>query len=80
MIGDETIGFRSLLDLSYPTSEGIIKEEKDLSRLWDYTLSQKLGIGDPSEIKILVMEAPLNQLSNKFKIFEIILEKIGVAV
>ena len=79
MIGDETIGFRSLLDLSHPISEGIIKDEEDLYRLWDYTLSQKLGIDDPSEIKILCTEAPLNPLSNKFKIFEILFEKIGVA-
>ena len=78
MIGDETIGFRSLLDLSYPVSEGVITNEEDLYKLWDYTLTQKLGVEDPSDRKIIVTEAPLNPLDNKKKIFEILFEKIGV--
>jgi len=78
MIGDEIIGFRSLLDLSHPVTEGIITDEEDLFKLWDYTLTQKLGIEDPSEKKIIVTEAPLNPISNKIKIFEILFEKIGV--
>jgi len=78
MIGDEIIGFRSLLDLSHPVTEGIITDEEDLFKLWDYTLTQKMGIEDPSEKKIIVTEAPLNPISNKIKIFEILFEKIGV--
>ena len=78
MIGDEIIGFRSLLDLSHPVTEGIITDEEDLFKLWDYTLTQKMGIEDPSERRIIVTEAPLNPLSNKIKIFEILFEKIGV--
>ena len=78
MIGDEIIGFRSLLELSHPVSEGIITDEEDLYRLWDYTLSQKLKIEDPSDKKIIVTEAPLNPLNNKIKICEILFEKIGV--
>ena len=78
MIGDEIIGFRSLLDLSYPVSEGVITDEEDLYRLWDYTLTQKLEIEDPSDRKVIVTEAPLNPLSNKLKIMEILFEKIGV--
>jgi actin-related protein 2 len=69
MIGDEIIGFRSLLDLSHPVTEGIITDEEDLFKLWDYTLTQKMGIEDPSERRIIVTEAPLNPLSNKIKIF-----------
>ena len=78
MIGDEIVGFRSLLDLSHPVTEGIITDEEDLFKLWDYTLTQKMGIEDPSEKKIIVTEAPLNPISNKIKIFEILFEKIGV--
>ena len=78
MIGDEIIGFRSLLELSHPVTEGIITDEEDLFKLWDYTLTQKIGIEDPSEKKIIVTEAPLNPISNKIKIFEILFEKIGV--
>ena len=79
MIGDETIGFRSLLELSHPISEGVIQNEEDLFRLWDYTFTQKLNIDDPSELKVIVTEAPLNPMNNKIKIFEILFEKIGVS-
>ena len=68
MIGDEIIGFRSLLDLSYPVSEGVITNEEDLYKLWDYTLTQKLEIEDPSDRKVIVTEAPLNPLNNKLAI------------
>ena len=67
MIGDEIIGFRSLLDLSYPVSEGVITNEEDLYKLWDYTLTQRLEIEDPSDRKVIVTEAPLNPLNNKLK-------------
>ena len=72
------MGFRSLLELSHPVSEGIITDEEDMYKLWDYAISQKLQIEDPSEKKIIVTEAPLNPLNNKIKIFEILFEKIGV--
>ena len=68
MVGDEIIGFRSLLEISHPISEGVIVSEEDLSRLWEYTLTEKLKI----------TEAPLNPLENKKKIFEILFEKLGV--
>ena len=37
-----------------------------------------MGIEDPSDKKIIVTEVPLNPISNKIKIFEILFEKIGV--
>ena len=78
MIGDEIIGFRSLLEISHPISEGVIVSEEDLSKLWEYTLNEKLKIQDLSDKKIIVTEAPLNPLDNKKKIFEILFEKLGV--
>jgi len=51
MIGDEIIGFLSLLDLSHPATEGIFTDEEDLFKLWDYTLTQKLGMEDSFEKK-----------------------------
>ena len=77
MIGDEIIGFRSLLELTHPVSEGVIVNEDDLARLWEYTLTKKLNISDLSEKKIIITEAPLNPLDNKKKIFEILFEKLG---
>ena len=78
MIGDEIIGFRSLLELTHPITEGVIVDEEDLYRLWEYTLTEKLHIQDLSDKKIIVTEAPLNPLENKQKIFEILFEKLGV--
>ena len=78
MVGDEIIGFRSLLELTHPITEGVIVNEEDLSRLWEYTLTEKLQIQDLSDRRIIVTEAPLNPIENKQKIFEILFEKIGV--
>ena len=78
MIGDEIIGFRSLLELSHPISEGVIVDEEDLSRLWEYTLTEKLNLEDLSDKKIILTEAPLNPIENKRKILEILFEKLGV--
>jgi actin-related protein 2 len=78
MIGDEVIPFRSLLELTYPIDEGIIRNPDDLFKLWEYAITNKLKIEDPSESKILVTEAPLNPISNKKTICEILFEQLGV--
>ena len=78
MIGDEVIPYRSLLELTYPIDEGIIRNPDDLIKLWEYSLTQKLKIDDPSESRILVTEAPLNPIANKKTICEILFEKLGV--
>ena len=44
MIGDEVTKVRSLLELSYPMEEGIIKNKEDMELLWDYVLTKKLNI------------------------------------
>ena len=44
MIGDEVTPVRSLLELSYPMEEGIIKKDDDMALLWDYVLDKKLKI------------------------------------
>ena len=69
MVGDEIIGFRSLLEITHPTSDGIIVNEEDLTRLWEYTFNEKLGLKgkDLSDRKVIVTEAPLNPLDNKKK-------------
>ena len=47
MIGDEVIPYHSLLELSYPIDEGIIRNPDDLFKLWEYAMTQKLKIEDP---------------------------------
>ena len=78
IIGDEVIPYYSLLELSQPIEEGIIKNEDDLVKLWDYAINMKLKISDPSNYKVIVTELPINPLDNKIKICEVLFEKIGV--
>ena len=81
MIGDEIIPVRSLLELSYPITEGIIENEDDMYLLWNYCLTRKLNIKE-DQLKnktILLTEAPGNPLKNKIKMMQILFEKVGVS-
>jgi actin-related protein 2 len=80
MIGDEVTPVRSLLELTYPMKEGIIQNEEDMALLWDYVLTQKLGLvkNDLKSRKLLLTEAPENPTANKIKMGEILFEKIGL--
>jgi len=80
MIGDEVTKVRSLLELSYPMEEGIIKNKEDMELLWDYVLTKKLKLvkSDLKDRKILMTEAPSNPTKNKIDMAQILFEKIGI--
>lgn len=80
MIGDEVTPVRSMLELTYPISEGIVMNPDDLSLLWEYCLTKKLDVkrDDFSNRKVLLTEAPSNPTSNKIKMGEILIEKMGI--
>ena len=80
MIGDEVSPVRSLLELTYPMEEGIIKNAGDMEILWDYVLQKKLKINksDFKNRKLLITEAPNNPDKNKEKMAQILFEKIGI--
>ena len=80
MIGDEVIPVRSLLELTYPMEEGIIKNAGDMEILWDYVLQKKLKINksDFKNRKLLITEAPNNPDKNKEKMAQILFETIGI--
>ena len=80
MIGDEVTPVRSLLELTYPMKEGIIQNDDDMALLWDYVLTQKLGLvkNDLKSRKLLLTEAPENPTANKIKMAKILFEKIGI--
>jgi len=44
MFGDEANPHRSLLDISYPISEGTVRNWDDFSKLWDYSFRNKMGL------------------------------------
>jgi actin-related protein 2 len=78
MCGDEANPLRSMLDISYPITEGIVESWDDLTKLWEYTFHTKMGLPqDLSQHKILVTEAARNPVKNRAKMAEILFEKFG---
>lgn len=78
MFGDEANPHRALLDISYPISEGVVKDWDDFNKLWDYTFKHKMGLpDDKSDRMLLVTEAALNPTKNRTKMAECIFEKHG---
>ncbi|KAE8143295.1 actin family [Aspergillus pseudotamarii] len=73
MCGDEAAAARSMLQISYPMENGIVKNWDDMQHLWNFTFYEKLGI-DPTGRKILLTEPPMNPLKNREKMAEVMLE------
>lgn len=76
MVGTEAAELRSILQLSYPLENGIVRNWEDMYHLWDYTFKEKLQI-DPKEHKILLTEPPMNPKQNRIKMAEAMLEHYG---
>ncbi|KAF8247837.1 Actin/actin-like protein [Wilcoxina mikolae CBS 423.85] len=74
MVGDEAAALRSMLQITYPMDNGIIKRWDDMQHVWDYTFTEKLKI-DPTGRKILLTEPPMNPLSNREKMCEVMFER-----
>ncbi|KAJ5481945.1 hypothetical protein N7475_000757 [Penicillium sp. IBT 31633x] len=74
MCGDEAAIARSMLQISYPMENGIVKNWEDMEHLWDYTFKDKLNIETQGR-KILLTEPPMNPLKNREKMAEVMLEK-----
>lgn len=79
MIADEVTPVRSLLDLKYPISEGIIKDKEELEALWEYAITQKIGLNKSSfkDHYCMLTEAPMNPTNNKQFMSEVLIEKFG---
>lgn len=76
VVGDEANKLRSLLELSYPMENGIVRNWEDICHVWDYTFYEKMGI-DPTDCKILLTDPPMNPISNRKRTLEIMFEKYG---
>ncbi|RPB13985.1 Actin/actin-like protein [Morchella conica CCBAS932] len=74
MCGDEAAAARSMLQITYPMDNGIIKRWDDMLHVWDYTFAEKLQI-DPTGRKILLTEPPMNPLANREKMCEVMFER-----
>ncbi|CAG8575439.1 16324_t:CDS:2 [Cetraspora pellucida] len=76
MVGDEAAELRSMLQMSYPMENGIIKIWEDMKHLWDYTFNEKLKV-DPKDCKILLTEPPMNPTSNRQEMVRLMFEEYG---
>jgi actin-related protein 2 len=74
MVGDEASIARSMLKISYPLENGIVKDWNDIDHIWDYTFNEKLKI-KPEECKILLTEPPLNPHKNRQLMLQKMFEK-----
>uniref|UniRef100_A0A673LYC0 Zgc:101810 n=1 Tax=Sinocyclocheilus rhinocerous TaxID=307959 RepID=A0A673LYC0_9TELE len=74
MVGEEASECRSMLEVSYPMENGIVRCWEDMLHLWDHTFGpQRLNI-NPPDCKVLLTEPPLNPLKNRQKIAEVMFE------
>lgn len=74
MFGDEAAAARSSLQITYPIENGIVKNWEDMEKLWHYTFEDKLNV-NPSEMKIMLTEPPLNPVKNRQQLIEVMFEK-----
>lgn len=74
MCGDEAAAARTMLQISYPMENGIVKKWEDMQHLWDYTFFEKMKI-DPRGRKILLTEPPMNPLKNREQMCEVMFER-----
>lgn len=71
MVGDEASQLRSLLEVSYPMENGVVRNWEDMCHVWDYTFGPKKMNIDPTNTKILLTEPPMNPTKNREKMIEV---------
>jgi actin-related protein 2 len=75
MVGDEASELRSMLEVSYPMENGIVRNWDDMVSLYDYTFgSTKLNI-NPQNCKLLLTEPPMNPTKNRERMIEVMFEQ-----
>ncbi|XP_053620847.1 actin-related protein 2 isoform X1 [Plodia interpunctella] len=77
MVGDEASQLRSMLEVSYPMENGVVRNWEDMCHVWDYTFGPSKMNVEPSETKILLTEPPMNPTKNREKMIEVMFEKYG---
>lgn len=74
MCGNEAADVRSMLQISYPMENGIIKNWEDMEHLWDYAFYEKMRCETKGQ-KVLLTEPPMNPLKNREKMVDLMFEK-----
>ncbi|TLD27808.1 actin-like protein 2 [Venturia nashicola] len=74
MCGQDAADARSMLQITYPMENGIVKRWDDMQHLWDYNFYEKMQV-DPTGRKILLTEPPMNPLKNREQMCEVMFER-----
>lgn len=61
MVGDEASQLRSMLEVSYPMENGIVRNWDDMKHIWDYTFNEKLQV-NTKECKVSNEEGEMASL------------------
>nr|QGN00925.1 Arp2D [Drosophila pseudoobscura] len=77
MVGDEALKLRSLLAVSHPMENGIIRNWEDMCHVWDYTFGPKKMNIEPANSKILLAEPPMIPTRYREKMMEVMFEHYG---
>lgn len=74
MVGDDASQLRSMLEVTYPMENGVVRSWEDMIHIYNYTFGpQKLNI-TPQECRLLLTEPPMNPLRNREKMVEVMFE------
>ncbi|XP_029430319.1 actin-85C-like [Rhinatrema bivittatum] len=76
-IGDEAQAKRGILSIKYPVEHGIVTSWEDMELIWKHVYENDLRMRS-SERPILVTEVPLNPLSNREKMTQLLFENFKV--
>jgi len=76
MVGDEASKLRSMLEITYPLDNGIVRNWEDALHVWNYAFFEKMKI-NPKNSKVLLTEPPMNPKENREKMVQTMFETYG---
>uniref|UniRef100_A0A8B9FYZ9 Actin-like protein n=1 Tax=Amazona collaria TaxID=241587 RepID=A0A8B9FYZ9_9PSIT len=66
-----------ILSFTYPLENGLVTSWDDMEKIWRYLYEQELKL-KPSEMPVMLTGAPLNPLSHREKMAEVMFESLQV--
>jgi len=76
MVGDECSKLRTMLEVTYPLDNGIVRNWDDALHVWNYAFFEKMKI-NPKDSKILLTEPPMNPKENRERMVQTMFETYG---
>ncbi|MCH8909045.1 MAG: actin family protein [Candidatus Heimdallarchaeota archaeon] len=76
-IGDEALNLRGVLKLSYPIEHGQVDDWSQMEKIWSFTFFNDMRV-NPAEHPVLLTEPPMNNITNREKMAELMFETFNV--